>query len=45
MGVVHGHAITPSVEMHRNRIGIDTGAYFGRTRSCLVLKGAGRRPI
>ncbi len=37
--VVHGHSPTKIVENRGNRIGIDTGAVFGRTLSCLVLEG------
>jgi serine/threonine protein phosphatase 1 len=38
--VVHGHTPVPRVEVRPNRIGIDTGAVFGGTLSCLVLEGA-----
>lgn len=43
--VVHGHTITPSVETADNRVGIDTGAYFSGTLTCLVLQGTGRSLI
>lgn len=36
--VVHGHSIRPKVEMRRNRIGLDTGAYASGTLTCLVLQ-------
>ncbi|MHA3915478.1 metallophosphoesterase family protein [Halovulum sp. GXIMD14793] len=36
--VVHGHTPTDRMENHGNRIGIDTGAVFGRYLSCLVLE-------
>ncbi|MEO1000658.1 MAG: metallophosphoesterase [Pseudomonadota bacterium] len=38
--VVHGHTVVKRVEDHGNRIGIDTGAVYGGTLSCLVLEGA-----
>ena len=38
--VVHGHTPVPAVEVRPNRIGIDTGAVFGGTLSCLVLEGS-----
>ena len=43
--VVHGHTISPEVDMAPNRIGIDTGAYFSGRLTCLVLEGATRRFI
>ncbi|NOR62150.1 MAG: hypothetical protein GQ535_06625 [Rhodobacteraceae bacterium] len=36
--VVHGHTPVQEVENHGNRIGVDTGAVFGRKLSCLVLE-------
>lgn len=36
--VVHGHTVVSTVENHGNRIGIDTGAVFKGTLSCLVLE-------
>jgi serine/threonine protein phosphatase 1 len=36
--VVHGHTPARAVEVRGNRIGIDTGAVFGRTLTCLVLE-------
>jgi len=36
--VVHGHTPVDEVENHGNRIGVDTGAVFGRKLSCLVLE-------
>jgi serine/threonine protein phosphatase 1 len=41
--VVHGHTIVPRPEMRPNRIGIDTGAYYSGTLTCLVLEDASRR--
>lgn len=40
--IVHGHTPVHGVEVRRNRIGIDTGAVFGRELTCLVLEGAGK---
>ncbi|MEE9455439.1 MAG: metallophosphoesterase family protein [Paracoccaceae bacterium] len=37
--VIHGHTPVKTVENRGNRIGIDTGAVFGGTLSCLVLEG------
>jgi len=37
--VVHGHTITPSVETHAHRIGVDTGAYATGRLSALGLEG------
>lgn len=41
--VVHGHTITREAEVRPNRIGIDTGAYYTGTLTCLVLEGTERR--
>lgn len=41
--VVHGHTIVSDVELKRNRIGIDTGAYQTGRLTALVLEGAGHR--
>jgi serine/threonine protein phosphatase 1 len=41
--VVHGHTITSEPAIHRNRIGIDTGAYRSGRLTCLVLEGTERR--
>jgi serine/threonine protein phosphatase 1 len=41
--VVHGHTIAPAPDLRDNRIGIDTGAYFSGTLTCLVLEGETRR--
>ena len=38
--VVHGHTIRPEVEMRRNRIGIDTGAYRSGVLSALAIEGS-----
>ncbi len=43
--IVHGHSISPDIDVRTNRIGIDTGAYRSGTLSCLVLEGEGRRII
>lgn len=40
---VHGHTITDSPEIRRNRIGIDTGAFATGRLTCLVLEGTERR--
>jgi len=37
--VVHGHTITETPEIRRNRIGIDTGAFASGTLTSLVLHG------
>ncbi len=40
--IVHGHSISEEVQVRRNRIGIDTGAYRTGVLTCLVLEGAER---
>ena len=40
--VVHGHTITPEVEVRPNRIGIDTGAYRTGVLTALAIEGHGR---
>jgi serine/threonine protein phosphatase 1 len=40
--VVHGHTISPIVEEHPNRIGIDTGAYRTGVLTALALEGSQR---
>jgi serine/threonine protein phosphatase 1 len=40
--VVHGHTITETPEIRRNRIGIDTGAYSSGRLTALVLEGESR---
>jgi serine/threonine protein phosphatase 1 len=40
--VVHGHTVTREVDLRRNRIGIDTGAYATGRLTCLVLAGRSR---
>ena len=40
--VVHGHSISPMVEQHPNRIGIDTGAYRSGVLTALALEGESR---
>lgn len=37
--VVHGHSVNLEVEVRRNRIGIDTGAYLTGKLTCLILEG------
>lgn len=37
--VVHGHSIVDNVEVHHNRIAIDTGAYASGRLSCICLDG------
>lgn len=37
--VVHGHTISPDVELRSNRIGIDTGAYRTGVLTALVIDG------
>ena len=41
--VVHGHSITPQVELRQHRIGIDTEAYNSNVLSALCLEGTDRR--
>jgi serine/threonine protein phosphatase 1 len=43
--VVHGHSLSTQPEIHRHRIGIDTGAYATNVLTCLVLEGTERRFI
>ncbi|MEA3641105.1 MAG: metallophosphoesterase family protein [Lamprobacter sp.] len=40
--VVHGHHVGDAVEVHSNRICVDTGAYATGSLSCLILDGADR---
>jgi len=40
--VVHGHTIRPEVEIRKNRIGIDTGAYRSGVLSALAVEGSDR---
>ena len=37
--VIHGHTITPEVEVRPNRIGIDTGAYRTGVLTALAIDG------
>ena len=37
--IVHGHTITKTPDIQRNRIGIDTGAFASGTLTSLVLQG------
>lgn len=37
--VVHGHTISNAPEVRPNRIGIDTGAFYSGSLTCLVLEG------
>jgi serine/threonine protein phosphatase 1 len=41
--VVHGHTPANSPEVRRNRINIDTGAFYTGRLTCLVLEGDSRR--
>ncbi len=41
--VVHGHTIVRRPEIRANRIGIDTGAFFTGSLTCVVLEGTDRR--
>lgn len=43
--VVHGHTPCDAPEVRPNRIGIDTGAVYGRKLTALALEGAERRFI
>lgn len=43
--VVHGHTPVPDVEIHANRINIDTGAFVYGTLSCAVLEGTDARVL
>lgn len=38
--IVHGHTPTRRVDVRANRVGIDTGAVYGGSLTCLVLDGA-----
>jgi serine/threonine protein phosphatase 1 len=40
--VVHGHTISPEVQDHPNRIGIDTGAYRTGVLTALAIEGRDR---
>jgi serine/threonine protein phosphatase 1 len=40
--VVHGHTISEEVQVHANRIGIDTGAYRSGVLTALGLEGTNR---
>ena len=37
--IVHGHSVTPDVDIRQNRIGIDTGAYRTGVLSAIYLEG------
>lgn len=37
--VVHGHSITPSIDLQSNRVGIDTGAYFTGVLTAIYVEG------
>lgn len=43
--IVHGHTISPTVEIRTNRIGIDTGAYQTGVLSAICLCGREQRVI
>lgn len=40
--VIHGHTITPEVDLRANRIGIDTGAYDSGRLTAIGLEGSAR---
>lgn len=40
--VVHGHTIADEAEVHPNRIGIDTGAFYSGRLTALALEGTSR---
>ncbi|MBU3077735.1 metallophosphoesterase family protein [Sphingomonas quercus] len=40
--IIHGHSITPEVEMRENRIGIDTGAYASGRLTALGMEDGER---
>jgi serine/threonine protein phosphatase 1 len=40
--IVHGHSVTPDVDIRQNRIGIDTGAYRTGVLSAIYLEGEKR---
>jgi len=40
--VIHGHTITQEPQVRRNRIGIDTGAFFSGRLTALCLEGTER---
>ncbi|RVT39465.1 metallophosphoesterase family protein [Sphingobium algorifonticola] len=40
--IVHGHTITEAVDVHPNRIGIDTGAYMSERLTAIGLQGTDR---
>lgn len=41
--IVHGHTIVDRVEMHPNRIAVDTGAFASGRLSCICLEGRRRQ--
>jgi serine/threonine protein phosphatase 1 len=41
--IVHGHTITSTPQLLKNRIGIDTGAYMSGILTCLVLEADQQR--
>lgn len=43
--VVHGHTPVDAITMRPNRIGVDTGAVYGRVLSCVVLEGRQRHAL
>ncbi len=43
--IVHGHTIVDHVELHENRIAVDTGAYATGRLSCICLEGRRRQII
>jgi serine/threonine protein phosphatase 1 len=43
--VVHGHTPVREIDIHPNRINIDTGAYATGRLSCLVMEGSRFEPL
>ncbi|WP_417796301.1 metallophosphoesterase family protein [Terasakiella pusilla] len=43
--IVHGHTITKDVQLLKNRIAVDTGAYYSGKLSCIVLDGQTKRVL
>lgn len=41
--IVHGHSVTPTPDVHPNRIGLDTGAYVSGILTCAVFEADGHR--
>ncbi len=43
--IVHGHSIVDQVQIHANRIAVDTGAYDSGRLSCICLEGRRREVL